>query len=343
MLWLSSTSTKFYDILIRFYSFIILSLLKEFSLHSNFKLTFHRFLFILFLLLFFPCLLFWNLFGYYLDDLLYSKWYKQQIIKPIFIIGNARSGTTWLHRLLINLSNEINSQNNSQNNNNKKNENNNNNIEFLTFKTWEIIFAPSITWKLLFYYIYSIDLLFYSPLFRLIKFIENYIIIKSDLHEIGLNMAEEDEWLMTHISLAQLMCFFFPCGGDVLGPLIAFDTLPESDPNSLSKSYKHMIFNFYKQCIQRHIYTHIFLRKSSFLSSSLSLSSFLSSLNQFIFISKNPAFTLRIKTLYEIFPDCKIICLLRDPVESIPSMVSYIGAVSSYYTSFIFEYLFITI
>lgn len=130
------------------------------------------------------------------------------------------------------------------------------------------------------------------------------------------------------------MCFFLPCAGEILSPLIAFDAIPESDPNSLSKSDKHMIFNFYKECIQRHIYAHTYIRQSSFLSSSLSLTQSSPTLPYNpIFISKNPAFTLRLKTLYEIFPDCKIICLLRDPVESIPSMVSYIGSVFHVFAS----------
>jgi hypothetical protein len=47
-----------------------------------------------------------------------------------------------------------------------------------------------------------------------------------------------------------------------------------------------------------------------------------------IFVSKNPTFTLRIPSIYTAFPDARVVCLLRDPVESVPSMISYISKAS---------------
>jgi hypothetical protein len=65
-----------------------------------------------------------------------------------------------------------------------------------------------------------------------------------------------------------------------------------------------------------------------------------------VFVSKNPTFTMRIATLYgyttflffvsslilcvldssiDVFPTGKVICMIRDPVQSVPSMVSYIS------------------
>ena len=38
--------------------------------------------------------------GFQIDDQLYPEWRNQPIDEPVFIIGNARSGTTMLHRLL---------------------------------------------------------------------------------------------------------------------------------------------------------------------------------------------------------------------------------------------------
>ncbi|MCW8830439.1 MAG: sulfotransferase, partial [Gammaproteobacteria bacterium] len=38
---------------------------------------------------------------WYLDELFFSA-YKQQNVKPVFIIGQPRSGTTFLHRTLAN-------------------------------------------------------------------------------------------------------------------------------------------------------------------------------------------------------------------------------------------------
>lgn len=220
---------------------------------------------------------------------------------PIFIVGNARSGTTWLHRLLTSLFEK----------------------QFTTLHTWEILFATSVTWKLLFHGIYFLDQYIGSPLSALVLFLESLLISKSSLHQVGLQMAEEDEWLMIHISKAQLMCFFFPCGGEVLAPLISFDTLSSSH-QPLSSSEKAEIFRYYKECIQRHLYAQNILAGTPTIQYPST---------QRIFVSKNPSFTLRIRTLFETFPDCKVVCLLRDPMESIPSMVSYLAAVFHFFSS----------
>ena len=118
---------------------------------------------------------------------------------------------------------------------------------------------------------------------------------------------------MMHISFAQLLCFFFPCAGVVLAKLIMFDLPPEGDNSKLSKYHREMMFTFYKECIQRHLYARYIMRGIS--------------IKDIVFVSKNPAFTLRLESLYYMFPDAKVVCLLRDPVESVPSMVSYIAKV----------------
>ena len=118
---------------------------------------------------------------------------------------------------------------------------------------------------------------------------------------------------------------------------------------------RRQIFRYYKQCVQRHLYARSlpskFLTKKlkqevdnddfsiqTTTSSSTPSSSSSSSSPQrqpqpqpqtqeLIFISKNPAFTMRLDLLYDVFPDCRVVCLLRDPCQSIPSMVSYIAHV----------------
>lgn len=109
------------------------------------------------------------------------------------------------------------------------------------------------------------------------------------------------------------MCFFFPCAGAVLGKLIMFDFPPDSDKEKLSMSHRNLMFNFYKECVQRHLYARYVMEDIS--------------TKNIVFVSKNPAFTLRLESLYNTFPDGRVICLLRDPKESVPSMVSYIAKV----------------
>lgn len=61
---------------------------------------------------------------------------------------------------------------------------------------------------------------------------------------------------------------------------------------------------FYKKCVQRHLY--VFGRNKHFL-------------------SKNPASSSKINSIYETFPDAKIICMVRHPFEAVPSAISWIS------------------
>lgn len=118
---------------------------------------------------------------------------------------------------------------------------------------------------------------------------------------------------MIHISFSQLMCFFLPCAGTLLGRLIMFDLPQDTDTNKLSQHHRDSMFLFYRDCVQRHLYARYVLENVP--------------PENVVFVSKNPAFTLRLKSLYETFPDARVVCLLRDPRDSVPSMVSYISKV----------------
>ena len=58
-----------------------------------------------------------------LDNVFFPEWRKVKLNQPVFIVGNPRSGTTFIHRMMA-----------------KDDE------QFFCFKTWEIIF-PSIIQK----------------------------------------------------------------------------------------------------------------------------------------------------------------------------------------------------
>ena len=47
-------------------------------------------------------LIVWNYVGFWLDEILFSRWKDEEIVAPLFIVGNARSGTTFFHRLVDN-------------------------------------------------------------------------------------------------------------------------------------------------------------------------------------------------------------------------------------------------
>ncbi len=44
-----------------------------------------------------------------------------------------------------------------------------------------------------------------------------------------------------------------------------------------------------------------------------------------IFLSKNPAGSGKIESLYETFPDAKIVCMVRNPLDAVPSAISWMS------------------
>lgn len=61
---------------------------------------------------------------------------------------------------------------------------------------------------------------------------------------------------------------------------------------------------FYRKCVQRHLY--VFGPDKHFL-------------------SKNPASSSKVNSIYETFPDAKVVCMVRNPFEAVPSAISWIS------------------
>jgi len=229
----------------------------------------------------FPTLLAWNHVGMWLDDWLFPHWRACSVKEPLFIVGNARSGTTLMHRLLAL-----------------------NEDRFTFFRTWEILVGVSVTWRLLFLLLARMDELVGGPAALLLDVIERCTVRGIRVHAVGLQLAEEDEWLMMWICKAQLLMMPFPLAGAQLGSLVLFD-------EQVAPETRAGIMGFYRDCVQRHVYARALWTGQR--------------QHQRTFVSKNPPFTLRIASLRRAFPSCRVACMLRDPVESVPSMVSYIA------------------
>jgi hypothetical protein len=285
--------------LLRFYVFLFQVAWNEITNQSEFILTGRRVCLFVGISTIVTALMVWNHIGFLLDDILFPDWSSTDVHQPLILVGNARSGTTWLHRLITN-----------------------NTSNFTTMKTWEIAFAASVTWRWLFHALYTIDsCIFWGTGYALLMLTEEALLgdrasRATSVHPVGLMEAEEDEWIMMHVAYAQLVLFFYPLGSSALDKLILFDYAPTQDASEgstgLPASIKREIFQYYKQCVQRHVYYDTRFRGGAGR----------------IFVSKNPTFTLRIPSVYEAFPDARLVCLLRDPVESVPSMISYISKVS---------------
>ena len=76
---------------------------------------------------------------------------------------------------------------------------------------------------------------------------------------------------------------------------------------------------FYKSMLQRHLYA----------------------TGKKYFVAKNPAFSPKIETLAEFFPDARIIYLVRNPLDMLPSTVSWINYARRVFTEPEEKYLYL--
>jgi hypothetical protein len=204
-----------------------------------------------------------------LDDLFFRGYRCVEVRSPVFVVGNFRSGTTFLHRLLA-----------------KDQE------RFTTMKMWQVLFAPSILGRKLVKAIAVLDRWLGRLGARQVATMEETWHEENVMHRVGLREPEEDDYLLLHIWSALTIGL----SSGVLEeahPYTYFDTV-------LSKTERDRIMGFYRRCLQRHVYAHSGRQ----------------------YLAKNPALTPKLESVYEWFADAKVICLVRSPLEAVPSFVS---------------------
>ncbi|MBI5531275.1 MAG: sulfotransferase [Deltaproteobacteria bacterium] len=197
-----------------------------------------------------------------LDSVLYRGWRKMPIDRPVFILGNPRSGTTFLHRFLLE----------SQ--------------RLCAFELWEML-LPAITARKAF-----------GGVIDAIKPLSPARYHSAAAHETGLRDVETDD----------AMAFFrFVDGGFLWSYFLAWEDQWGSELSQRMFDEKHepardreRLFRFFEACWRRNLY---FKGKSRIA-------------------VKASTFSLRVPTLLERYPDCKLIYMVRDPVENIPSGMS---------------------
>lgn len=232
---------------------------------------------IAFLCLFVPLFFLFELFiwaGLLLDEIIYPQYRRIRVRKPLYIVGVPRSGSTFLQRLLAM---------------DKEN--------FTSFLTWEIIFAPSITHRKLFFTLGKIDAALGGYTRKLIEIIDRKACEKmAPFHKTGLFVHEEDYMILGHIASSFSGMFLFPFFEE-------FHRFGHFD-HEMTSVDKKRIMSFYKKCVQRHLYFHGEEKR---------------------LLSKNPAFTGNIRTIKETFPDVQIICNVRSPMQMVPSTISFLS------------------
>jgi len=277
-------------------------------MHYNFRLfwrTFYRSFFdskntparltkkrIIFLALFYlvwpiGSLIHW--FCFWLDDIFFPAHKTQAVEKPLFILGNLRSGSTFLHRLLSRDSET-----------------------FTSLTTWDIYLTPSVTQKKITQLVSKLDNKFLGGVLHRILFaFDRATLGKLKIHPISFFQPEEDENIHLHIWDGYFVTFLFPFM-DEYPNYQHFDT-------ALSPKQKQRIMSFYKSILQRHMYA----------------------TGKKYFVAKNPAFSPKIETLAEFFPDARIIYLVRNPLDMLPSTVSWINYARRQFTDPKEEWLYI--
>lgn len=202
-----------------------------------------------------------------LDNLVFPGFRKKSLDRPIFIIGNPRSGTTFLHRLLLGAG------------------------EMASFELWEQLFPAITARKLLGRIVPSFDKLNPAKYHA------------SDVHDTSMRGIETDDLLWFFRTLdgpfawAYFLAWKDTWGSDSARKAFGIGDVPEGDEDKF--------FTYHEACWKRNLHLK---RKGRIL-------------------VKSSMLTFRLKALLKRYPDCKLIYIVRDPVEVIPSGISLLTGV----------------
>jgi hypothetical protein len=188
------------------------------------RLSPKRFFINLFIFLFWPV---WQLFiriAYLLDNLIYPESLDQEVKEPVFIVGNFRSGTTFLHRLL-----------------DKDNHS-------TSFTSWELYMAPSVIGRKLSQWLLKLNYAIGNPARWVIALFDKIVEKEAVMHKIGLAEAEEDGQVLFQIwSSFDLIAFFpFP---KLIREYIYYD-------DQITAEDKTRDMTYYSEIVKKHIYAH---------------------------------------------------------------------------------------
>ena len=163
---------------------------------------------------------------------------------------------------------------------------------FTTMKLWEIAFAPSVCQKKFWIFIRKVDRMVNNPMVKTARYFERRLLKGfNHFHQLSLFNIEEDEYLFIHNFSSGLLIFFLP--------VIKF--IHKISSVEKNRSVRKPTLRFYNRCIKKHLY--VFGKNKTYL-------------------AKSPAHILRYHLLKELFPDLRMIYMLRIPHHSIPSTIS---------------------
>jgi hypothetical protein len=156
-----------------------------------------------------------------LDYIFFPGFRKQSLQRPVYIIGNPRSGTTFTHRLIAK------------------------DPQFSYLKLYHTIF-PSVTCYKLFKMTGKIDRIFGGPATKLLKLVSRKGFKGWEtIHQTGPEKAESDEMFFVYAMLSPLLGLLFPYFKN-LNEATFVDLIPQKE--------RQKLMLYYKDCLQRHMY-----------------------------------------------------------------------------------------
>jgi len=199
-----------------------------------------------------------------LDHLFYPGFRRVPIDRPIFILGNPRSGTTFLHRFLLETG------------------------RLSAFEMWEMLFPAVTAHKLL------------GGLVDKLGSVSPAKYHGSDAHQTSLKDVETDDVaaFIKYMDEGFAWCYFF-AWDDQWGSEQSRKIFYE---NEEAAERREQVYAFMESCWRRNMYLKGKER----------------------FVAKSSLYTLRTDSLLQRYPDCKLIYLVRDPLETIPSGLSLV-------------------
>ncbi len=206
-----------------------------------------------------------------LDYILFPALWQQQVHRPVFIVGHARSGTTLAHRLLAA-----------------------DGDTFSYFLYWEMYF-PSLVQKKLIRGLGWLDERFLNKAWnrRLVAWDDKTFGPFRHMHDMSLWNSEEDQFVMRAAFLSQQWTM------DI--PMLHIIDIFHVDEMSARKRRKWL--HHYKECVKRQL---------------------LLNGGDRVHLSKNPVMSGWVQALLETFPDARIVTMMRNPIECIPSVLQLV-------------------
>lgn len=170
---------------------------------------------------------------------------------------------------------------------------------FTSLKLWEILIAPSITERKFWMALNGVDRFFGGYCRRLLIAADGrFFTPLNKIHKMSLFEHDEDDMVLFAVFSSMYLFFPFPFRKEMWRYVRFDEEIPHAD--------KERIMRFYKACVQRHLYFHGPEKR---------------------FLSKNPAFSPKIDAIRTHFPGARVVCNMRSPFRTIPSLLSALHVV----------------